>query len=278
MGYVSEQPLTSKSAQKKPKDKSANNKLENERPHQKGTTSVHNGSRNVTHQHQQVRWTQQQRIPSTNRSLQKRFHLSHPIYDNDFYGYCFKCNQYGHKAAKCKESIMYDDLARQKSFKSMLDENIQCFRCHRYGHRIISCRENIKSNTHVSRATYASQPEYNVQCFKCHNHGHEASFCRMPFASNRWLENKFYQSQIRQQRQVRSQSEHQRMKNDQFLRMQNRQSPWINDQHGNSKIFNDIFIPRYKKVWKKKVIVETCSISHMSKTGQELEVVSLPHH
>jgi len=157
MGYVIEQ--TSKSAQKKPKDKSANSKLENQRPHQKGTTSVHNGSRNVAHQHQQTKWTQQQRIPSTNKSQQKRFHLSHPIYDNAFYGYCFKCNQYGHKATRCKSSVMNRDLIKQRSFMYMPDDNLQCIRCHRYVHREANCIANIRLNNYSGRGLYAPQIE-----------------------------------------------------------------------------------------------------------------------
>ena len=57
LGYVSEKPSTFKSTQKNPKDKSTNNKMDHERPHQKGTTSIYNGRRNATHQHQQARWT-----------------------------------------------------------------------------------------------------------------------------------------------------------------------------------------------------------------------------
>ena len=88
-----------------------------------------------THKYHQSSWPQEQIIPSTNQSQQKRFHVSHPIYDNAFYGYCFKCNQYGHKATRCKSSFMNRDLIRKRSFMYIRDDNLQCFRCYRYGHR-----------------------------------------------------------------------------------------------------------------------------------------------
>ena len=72
LGYVSEQPSTSNSAQKKLKDESANSELENQMPHRKGTTLVHNGRKNVAHQHQQARWSQQLRIPSFPKVAEKK--------------------------------------------------------------------------------------------------------------------------------------------------------------------------------------------------------------
>lgn len=57
------------------------------------------------------------------------------------------------------------------------------------------------------------------------------------------------------------------MNNDQFLRIQNRKFPRKNDQHGESKIFNNRFISKHKKVWRKKANVKIDFISHMSKSG-----------
>jgi hypothetical protein len=66
-----------------------------------------------------------------------------PRYQNLFYGYCFNCTNFGHKAIDCK--------AYGRSDTYVDPHNIECYKCHNYGHiyrnyrRIInpSMKENI---------------------------------------------------------------------------------------------------------------------------------------
>lgn len=138
-------------------------------------------------------------ISTTDKNKKNRFYSSHHVYENILYGYYFKCNQYGHKVAICRSNVMHRNFINQKSFKYMLDKNVQYFRYHQYGHKAMNCRDNIRPNTHARRVTYSPQIMYNVQCFKYHNHRHLARFCRKSFEFNRWYESIFHQPQRRKQ-------------------------------------------------------------------------------
>ena len=143
-----------------------------------------------THKYHQSSWPQEQRSYqrrfTASQNQQKRFYPSHPIYYNAFYGYCFKCSQYGHKATRCKSSVMNRDLIRKRSFMYMPNDNLQCIRCHWYGHREANCIANIRSNNYSGRGLYAPQIEQDVQCLNCNAYGHIARFYRKPFSSDRW--------------------------------------------------------------------------------------------
>lgn len=52
------------------------------------------------------------RESTSHQKKKKIFYSSHPIYDNVFYDYFFKCNQYGHKEARCKANIMHRDSVK----------------------------------------------------------------------------------------------------------------------------------------------------------------------
>lgn len=54
-----------------------------------------------------------------------------------FYGYCFCCNRFGHKASKCRFS------QRQSSFFGLY--NIRCFNCHKMGHTNRLCRFSFEN-------------------------------------------------------------------------------------------------------------------------------------
>jgi hypothetical protein len=73
-----------------------------------------------------------------------------------FLGYCYSCNNYGHKAVHCK------------SYRKYNPRNVQ-----RY--------ENNKNN--AERRNYNSfspLQDFNIECQNCNNYGHKASECRFP--------------------------------------------------------------------------------------------------
>jgi hypothetical protein len=92
-------------------------------------------------------------------------------YQNIFLGYCFSCNNFGHKAIYCgayegsdhvrdinrgSYKTSNDDYVSNKnrishgfsninynSFSPILDCNNECFKCNKYGHIACYCRSNI---------------------------------------------------------------------------------------------------------------------------------------
>jgi hypothetical protein len=92
-------------------------------------------------------------------------------YQNLFLGYCFSCNNFGHKAIDCRAytrsdhvrnrnrgpyKTSKDDYVSNKtrsshgfaninynSFSPLLDYNIECYKCNNYGHIAHDCRSNI---------------------------------------------------------------------------------------------------------------------------------------
>ena len=74
-----------------------------------------------------------------------------------FRGYCYSCNNYGHKAMNCraygrknlrvknynlKDNQTIDQVKRKNynSFAPLQEGNLECFRCHNYGHKASSFR------------------------------------------------------------------------------------------------------------------------------------------
>ena len=71
-----------------------------------------------------------------------------------------------------------------------------CYACNNFGHKAINCRDNNKNNNYFESHTqvgYSRRPSetqrrsYNrfeslsteVECYKCNNFGHIAKYCRM---------------------------------------------------------------------------------------------------
>jgi hypothetical protein len=81
-------------------------------------------------------------------------------YQHLFLGYCFSCNNFGHKALHCRAYGQYNH------------KNVQ-----RYGYK------NNKNNNNQENKNYNSfspLQNYNVECHKCNNYGHKSSDCRLP--------------------------------------------------------------------------------------------------
>ena len=50
-----------------------------------------------------------------------------------FNGYCYKCNNYGHKAIHCRDHEKITPRRNQDGF------SVQCYNCYRYGHFAKHC-------------------------------------------------------------------------------------------------------------------------------------------
>jgi hypothetical protein len=76
-----------------------------------------------------------------------------------FLGYCFSCNNFGHKALHCRAYGKYNH------------KNVQ-----RYGYK------NKNNNNQENKKYNSLSPlkNQNVECHKCNNHGHKSSDCILP--------------------------------------------------------------------------------------------------
>ena len=75
-----------------------------------------------------------------------------------FIGYCYSCNNFGHKVVHCKAYGQYNNRNVQRdknnkcnkekrnynSFSPFLDFNSECQKCNNYGHKTSDCRNMIK--------------------------------------------------------------------------------------------------------------------------------------
>jgi hypothetical protein len=81
-------------------------------------------------------------------------------YQHLFLGYCFSCNNFGHKALHCRT---YGKKNHKNVLKDMIIRTT----------RIIIIKENRNYNS------FSPLQDYNVECWKCNNYGHKASECRL---------------------------------------------------------------------------------------------------
>jgi hypothetical protein len=65
-----------------------------------------------------------------------------PRYQSFFPGYCFTCNNFGHKVVDCRaygRNVQARDVY-------VAPYNIECYKCHNYGHIARDCRSMMKSS------------------------------------------------------------------------------------------------------------------------------------
>jgi hypothetical protein len=114
-----------------------------------------------------------------NRPPQRRQIFSR--YKDFFYGYCFFCSNFGHKAINCSLRFRYEQsrysmnnylpqqILRQPSNKQSQTIN----------HVMIGRRTQVKHNN-----SYEHNNRYDLlfnepECYNCHNYGHKAADCRL---------------------------------------------------------------------------------------------------
>jgi hypothetical protein len=71
-------------------------------------------------------------------------------YGTTFNGYCFSCNNFGHKALECK------NLKKKNSGRS--NNSMRCWRCNYVGHTVKFC--------------------HTMRCYNCDRFGHKSQNCR----------------------------------------------------------------------------------------------------
>ena len=88
-------------------------------------------------------------------------------YEKCFNGYCFSCNQFGHKALDCKH---YPRRSVERNQTPRYEKNFNgyCFSCNQFGHKALNCR------IHARRSV--GSPNNSLRCWKCNHTDHIASF------------------------------------------------------------------------------------------------------
>jgi hypothetical protein len=76
-----------------------------------------------------------------------------------FIGYCYSCNNFGHKAVHCKAYGQYNR------------RNIQRYKNNKY----MTEKRNYNS--------FSPLQNFNIECKKCNNYGHKTRECRLPMQS-----------------------------------------------------------------------------------------------
>jgi hypothetical protein len=76
-----------------------------------------------------------------------------------FIGYCYSCNNFGHKAVHCKAYGQYNNI------------NVQRYKNNRY---------NTEKRNYNS---FSPLQNFNIECQKCNNYGHKTRECRLPMQS-----------------------------------------------------------------------------------------------
>jgi hypothetical protein len=70
-------------------------------------------------------------------------------YESVFNGYCFSCNEYGHKSLDCR----HHGIKQVGRFNN----NMRCWNCNHVGHIATHC--------------------YTMRCYSCGGYGHKANNC-----------------------------------------------------------------------------------------------------
>jgi hypothetical protein len=130
--------------------------INNERNNRKGNDDQQKPDSSHKNNKNEFRRVVPPRRPFTNR------------YQNLFLGYCFSCNNFGHKEIDCRAYARSDHVRDRNrgSYKTSKDDYVS---------------NKTRSSHGFANKNYNSfSPllDYNIECYKCNNYGHIAHYCR----------------------------------------------------------------------------------------------------
>ena len=98
-------------------------------------------------------------------------------YQHIFYGYCYSCGKFGHKAVEChtyprneynsRRSVKYEPPRAQRNINRLenLRNNIECYKCQKFGHIAKDCRlENPPEESSKPQNERTWKNEKNDNC------------------------------------------------------------------------------------------------------------------
>jgi hypothetical protein len=103
----------------------------------------------------QIKRSDQGRHPEATHTPQSKFRRKTPSwmnqreYESIFNGYCFSCNEYGHKALDCRH--------HGRKQVGRFNKSIRCWNCNHIGHIVAHC--------------------YTMRCYSCGGYGHKTYNC-----------------------------------------------------------------------------------------------------
>jgi hypothetical protein len=113
------------------------------------------------------------------RPLQRRQIFSR--YKDFFYGYCFLCSNFGHKAMNCSLRFRYEqsrysmnNYLPQQRFRQPRNKQSQI-----RNHVMTGRRTQVKHNNRYEHNNRYDLLFSEPECYNCHNYGHKAADCRL---------------------------------------------------------------------------------------------------
>jgi hypothetical protein len=97
----------------------------------------------------QGRHTEAIHIPQSKFKRETPSWMNQRRYESVFNGYCFSCNEYGHKALHCRH--------HERKHVGSFNNCIRCCNCNHVGHIVAHC--------------------YTMRCYSCGGYGHKAYNC-----------------------------------------------------------------------------------------------------
>jgi hypothetical protein len=102
-------------------------------------------------------------------------------YKDFFYGYCFLCSNFGHKAINCSLRFRYeqsrytmDNYLPQQKLRQPSNKQSQII-----NHVMTGRRTQVKHNNRYEHKNRYDLLFNEPECYNCHNYGHKAADCRL---------------------------------------------------------------------------------------------------
>lgn len=94
-------------------------------------------------------------------------------HNSSFFGYCYSCKAYGHRATKCRNKSRIGQVVASRN------KNVVCQKCNAYGHNALNCKiiDRCTPN-YVSKNPFATLGNMNVIFYSCNIVGHRNHECR----------------------------------------------------------------------------------------------------
>jgi hypothetical protein len=122
-----------------------------------------------------------QRIYQHGRNLPTQRRQSFSRYKGFFYGYCFFCSNFGHKAITCSLRFRYhqSSYSRNNYLPPQRLRQPRNKQSQTINHVMTGRRTQVKYNNNYEHNNHYDMLFSEPECYSCHNYGHKAPDCRL---------------------------------------------------------------------------------------------------